>query len=54
MERTIVERCALSSSDLRIKFRTILLTSTYIHTCIHTSVDHNIVNAVNEKYDVAS
>ena len=27
MERTIVERCALSGSDLKIKFRTILLTS---------------------------
>ena len=27
MERTLVERCALSGSDLKIKFRTILLTS---------------------------
>ena len=25
MERTMVERCALSGSDLKIKFRTILL-----------------------------
>ena len=27
MERTKVEHCALSGSDLKIKFRTILLTS---------------------------
>ena len=26
----MVERCALSGSDLKIKFRTILLTSIYI------------------------
>ena len=32
MKRIMVERCALSGSDLKIKFRTILLTS--ISVCI--------------------
>ena len=31
MERTMVERCTLSGSDLKIKFRTILLTSIIIN-----------------------
>ena len=31
MERTKVERCALSGSDLKIKFRTILLTSIVLY-----------------------
>ena len=31
MEQTMVERCALSGSDLKIKFRTILLTSPYLY-----------------------
>ena len=32
MERTMVECCALSGSDLKVKFRTILLTSMYIRS----------------------